>query len=75
MKKEDHDANDLSKSYLLKFATMIGMGKVMHKTPQIAHRDATNLPAGVLNQYLSSDSWSQSVSTWVICLRTQCWSW
>ena len=57
MKKEDHDANDLSKSYLLKFATMIGMGKVMHKTPQIAHRDATNLPAGVLNQYSSSDSW------------------
>ena len=35
-------------SYLLKLATMMGMGRVMHSTPQIAHSDATNLPAGVL---------------------------
>ena len=35
-------------TYLLKFATMMGMGRVMHKTPQIAHREATNFPAGVL---------------------------
>ena len=33
---------------LLKLATMMGMGRVMHSTPQIAHSDATNLPAGVL---------------------------
>ena len=33
--------------YLLKFATMIGIGKVMQRTPQIAQRDATNFPAEV----------------------------
>ena len=33
---------------LLKLATMMGMGRVMHRTPQMAHSDATNLPAGVL---------------------------
>ena len=27
---------------------MMGIGRVMHSTPQIAHSDATNLPAGVL---------------------------
>ena len=32
----------------MKLATMMGMGRVMHSTPQIAHSDATNLPAGVL---------------------------
>ena len=35
--------------YLLKFATIMGMGRVIQRTPQMAHRDATNLPAGVLN--------------------------
>ena len=32
----------------MKLATMMGMGRVMHSTPQMAHSDATNLPAGVL---------------------------
>ena len=35
-------------AYLLKFATMIGIGRVIHNTPQMAHREATNFPAGVL---------------------------
>ena len=35
--------------YLLKFATIMGMGRVIQRTPQMAHSDATNLPAGVLN--------------------------
>ena len=34
-------------SYLLKFATVMGMGRVMQSTPQMAHRDPTNLPAAV----------------------------
>ena len=32
---------------LLKFATIIGMGRVMQRTPQMAHRDPTNFPAAV----------------------------
>ena len=32
----------------MKLVTMMGMGRVMHSTPQMAHSDATNLPAGVL---------------------------
>ena len=32
---------------LLKLATMMGMGRVMHSTPQMAHSDPTNLPAAV----------------------------
>ena len=35
-------------AYLLKFATIIGIGKVMHKTPQMAHKEPTSLPAGVV---------------------------
>ena len=35
-------------AYLLKLATIIGIGKVMHKTPQIAQREATSLPAEVV---------------------------
>jgi hypothetical protein len=35
-------------SYLLKLATMMGMGRVMQSTPQMAHSDATSLPAEVL---------------------------
>ena len=34
--------------YLLKFATIIGMGRVIHRTPQIAQRDPTTLPAAVV---------------------------
>ena len=34
--------------YLLKFATMMGMGRVIQRTPQMAHRDPTSLPPGVL---------------------------
>ena len=33
--------------YLLKFATMMGMGRVMQSTPQMAHSDPTNFPAAV----------------------------
>ena len=33
--------------HLLKLATMIGMGRVMQRTPQIAHMEATSLPAEV----------------------------
>ena len=29
---------------LLKFATMMGMGRVMQSTPQMAHSEATSLP-------------------------------
>ena len=32
----------------LKFATMMGMGRVMQRTPQIAHNEATSFPAAVL---------------------------
>jgi len=31
----------------LKFATIIGMGRVIHKTPQIAQSEPTNFPAAV----------------------------
>ena len=31
----------------MKLATMMGMGSVMHSTPQMAHRDPTNFPAAV----------------------------
>ena len=34
--------------YLLKLATMMGMGRVMHRTPQIAQREATSFPPEVL---------------------------
>ena len=34
---------------------MMGMGRVMHSTPQIAHSDATNLPAGVLQAQTTYD--------------------
>ena len=34
--------------YLLKFATMMGMGRVIHKTPQMAHSDPMNFPAAVV---------------------------
>ena len=33
--------------YLLKFVTMIGMGKVMQRTPQMAQSDAMNFPPDV----------------------------
>ena len=36
------------KSHLLKFATIIGMGRVMHKTPQMAHREPTSFPPAVV---------------------------
>ena len=36
-----------AKSHLLKLATIMGIGKVMHNTPQMAHNDPTNLPAAV----------------------------
>ena len=36
------------KYYLLKLATVRGIGRVMHKTPQIAHKEATSLPAAVV---------------------------
>ena len=32
---------------LLKLVTMMGMGRVMHSTPQMAHSEPTNLPAAV----------------------------
>ena len=32
---------------LLKLATMMGMGRVIQSTPQMAHRDPTNFPAAV----------------------------
>ena len=35
---------------LLKLATMMGMGSVMQRTPQMAHREATSLPAEVLGE-------------------------
>ena len=35
-------------SYLLKFATMIGIGRVMQRTPQIAQREPMNFPAAVV---------------------------
>ena len=31
----------------MKLATMIGMGRVIQSTPQMAHNDPTNLPAAV----------------------------
>ena len=34
--------------YLLKLATMIGMGRVIHRTPQMAQREPTNFPAEVV---------------------------
>ena len=37
-------------SNLLKFATMIGTGKVMHKTPQTEHKEATSFPPAVFGQ-------------------------
>ena len=40
----------LAFAYLLKLATIIGIGKVMHKTPQIAQREATSLPAEVVGE-------------------------
>ena len=43
-------ANATEITNLLKFATMIGIGRVMHKTPQIAHREATSLPAAVFGE-------------------------
>ena len=33
---------------LLKLATIMGIGKVIQRTPQIAHKEATNFPAGVV---------------------------
>ena len=33
--------------YLLKLATMMGMGSVMQRTPQMAHREPTSLPEAV----------------------------
>ena len=35
---------------LLKLATMMGMGSVMQRTPQMAHSEATSLPAEVLGE-------------------------
>ena len=35
-------------AHLLKFATMMGIGRVIQSTPQIAHRDPTSFPAEVL---------------------------
>jgi hypothetical protein len=32
----------------LKLATMIGIGRVMHKTPQMAHKEATSFPPAVV---------------------------
>ena len=37
----------VSVSDLLKFATMMGIGRVIHNTPQIAHSEATSFPAAV----------------------------
>ena len=34
--------------YLLKLVTMIGMGRVMQRTPQMAHNDPMNFPPAVL---------------------------
>ena len=34
--------------YLLKLVTMIGIGRVIQRTPQIAHREATSFPPDVL---------------------------
>ena len=42
--------SNLKITYLLKLATMMGMGRVMHNTPQIAHREATSLPAAVVGE-------------------------
>jgi hypothetical protein len=33
---------------LLKLATMMGMGRVIQRTPQMAHSEATSFPAEVL---------------------------
>ena len=33
---------------LLKLVTIIGIGKVMQRTPQIAHNDPISFPPGVL---------------------------
>ena len=33
---------------LLKLATIMGIGKVIQRTPHIAHKEATNFPAGVV---------------------------
>ena len=35
-------------SNLLKFATMMGMGRVMHRVPQMQQKEATNLPGAVV---------------------------
>ena len=35
---------------LLKLATMMGMGSVMQRTPQMAHSEATSFPAEVLGE-------------------------
>ena len=37
-------------SDLLKLATMIGMGRVMQRTPHMAHIEATNFPAEVFGE-------------------------
>ena len=35
-------------NYLLKFATMIGIGRVIQRTPHIAHKDPTSFPPAVV---------------------------
>ena len=35
-------------AHLLKLATIMGIGKVIQRTPHIAHKEATNFPAGVV---------------------------
>ena len=40
--------NQVVFSYLLKLATMMGMGRVMQRTPQMAHREPTSFPPAVV---------------------------